>query len=99
MKSGREIVVGNLHIKDLRKGGDRSSLDSWEVLCVPVGVGKRPFRTLVQFNDVSSAVLHAKFVAETKRNLQLDKACIRTVTYSQAKKWGLVAGFSVIESL
>ncbi len=94
----KEVISEGLHIKDLRREGDNSSLDTWDVLIVPTGRGRRPFRTLVQLDDVDSAVRHAKFAAEHRKGMVLSRAKLQTISYSQAKEWGIIAGFSVIES-
>ena len=94
----KEVISEGLRIKDLRREGDATSLDTWEILIVPSGRGHRPFRTLVQLGDVDSAVRHAKFAAERKKGMVLSRAKLQTITYTQAKEWGLVAGFSVIET-
>jgi hypothetical protein len=94
----KEVESEGLRIKDLRRQTNRSSLDTWEILSVPTGRGKRPFRTLVLEGDVDTAVQHAKFVSETKNHMDLTRARLLTVSYDEAKKWGLVAGVSVIES-
>lgn len=94
----REVISNGLRIQDLRRHVDASALDSWEILSVPAGRGKRPFRTLILLGEVDAAVGRAKLAAEKQNELDLSRASLRTVTYAQAKRWGLIAGFSVIET-